>query len=176
MYNDPFAIIPGSIKHKEILENQKQKQDVLIKFLQLPANQKEKMLEYAYDSLDKRLLDFFFKMNLNEHQIKKLLLKLNYNFHSDETPIFKYKDYGDKMYLIIRGQVGVYIPNHKYDSSKKTTHENELSKTQNTLKSNENSRESNKPLIKSTTNSKRVVVNVPSLEPSARSSFEGNQK
>ena len=49
-------------------------------------------------------------------QLKELLRKLRYEFHANESSVFKYKDQGDKLYFIIEGTVAVWVPRRTRDS------------------------------------------------------------
>ena len=44
------------------------------------------------------------------YQSKKLLRKLNYEFHAAGADVVEYGTYGDKLFLIVQGSVGVWIP------------------------------------------------------------------
>lgn len=47
--------------------------------------------------------------------MKEIIKKLRYEFVGEGTNIFKYKDVGDKLYLIIDGLVSVWVPQETTD-------------------------------------------------------------
>ena len=87
----------------------------LLEFLQKPlAERTQEMIDQTYERAFKErnssFLDYFKNLELTEFQMKEIIKKLRYEFVSTGTTIFKYKDVGDKMYLIIDGLVSVWVP------------------------------------------------------------------
>ena len=41
---------------------------------------------------------------------------MQYEFHAADSAVFRYKELGDKMYLIIDGSVAVWVPRRTRDS------------------------------------------------------------
>ena len=79
------------------------------------------MIDHTYENAskdrDNKMLAYFKSLELSEFQMKEVIKKLRYEFHSAGTKIFQYQDIGDKFYLIIEGSVSVWVPQTTKDQN-----------------------------------------------------------
>lgn len=58
-------------------------------------------------------IDFFKKKNIQGQDLVQICQELKHEFYREGEAVFKQGEYGDKFYVILKGEVGVKIPDPK---------------------------------------------------------------